>query len=117
MKKGMVKVGTSGWLYKHWRGTFYPKGITQKEEFEYYSLFFNTVELNNPFYRLPSRETFENWRKNSKPGFLYIVKASRYITHMKKLKETEDALDLFLNNCDGLEEKLGPILFQLTPGW
>jgi uncharacterized protein YecE (DUF72 family) len=117
MKKGKIYVGTSGWLYKHWRDTFYPKGIKQKEEFEYYSLFFNTVELNNPFYRLPSRETFECWRKNSRPDFLYIVKASRYITHMKKLNETEDALQLFLNNCDGLEEKLGPILFQLPPGW
>src|SRR4051812_42999303 len=117
MKRGNIRVGTSGWLYRHWRGTFYPKGIRQKDEFEYYSLFFNTVELNNPFYRLPSRQTFENWRKNSKEGFLYIVKASRYITHMKKLKETEEALELFLNNCDGLEEKLGPILFQLPPGW
>ncbi len=117
MSKATIHVGTSGWLYKHWRGTFYPKGIKQKEEFEYYSLFFNTVELNNPFYRLPSRETFENWRKNSRPDFLYIVKASRYITHMKKLNETEDALDLFLHNCSGLEDKLGPILFQLPPGW
>jgi uncharacterized protein YecE (DUF72 family) len=117
MKKGKIRVGTSGWLYRHWRGTFYPKGVTQKEEFNYYSLFFNTVELNNPFYRLPGRETFENWRKNSKDDFLYIVKASRYITHMKKLKDTEEALQIFLNNCDGLEEKLGPILFQLPPGW
>lgn len=117
MKKGAVRVGTSGWLYRHWRGTFYPKGIRQKDEFDYYSLFFNTVELNNPFYRLPSRETFENWRKKSKDDFLYIVKASRYITHMKKLKDTEEALQIFLNNCDGLEEKLGPILFQLPPGW
>jgi uncharacterized protein YecE (DUF72 family) len=116
-KKGKVHVGTSGWLYKHWRGTFYPKAIKQKDEFAYYSLFFNTVELNNPFYRLPSRETFENWRKNSKPGFLYIVKASRFITHIKKLKDTAEALAVFLNNCDGLEEKLGPILFQLPPGW
>lgn len=117
MRKGKIQVGTSGWLYRHWRGTFYPKGIRQKDEFEYYSLFFDTVELNNPFYRLPSRETFENWRKNSKDNFLYVVKASRYITHMKKLNETADALDLFINNCDGLEEKLGPILFQLPPGW
>lgn len=117
MRKGKIRIGTSGWLYKHWRGTFYPKGLPQKDEFEYFSLFFNTVELNNPFYRLPSRETFEGWKQKSKPDFLYIVKASRYITHMKKLKDTEDALELFLNNCDGLEDKLGPILFQLPPHW
>jgi uncharacterized protein YecE (DUF72 family) len=117
MRKGKVRVGTSGWLYKHWRGTFYPKGLRTKDEFEYYSLFFDTVELNNPFYRLPGREKFENWRKKSKDGFLYIVKASRYITHMKKLKDTEEALQVFLHNCDGLAHKLGPILFQLPPGW
>jgi uncharacterized protein YecE (DUF72 family) len=117
MKKGKIKVGTSGWLYPHWRGTFYPKGLAQKDEFEYFSLFFDTVELNNPFYRLPSRETFEGWKNKSKPDFLYVVKASRFITHMKKLKDTEAALELFLNNCNGLEEKLGPILFQLPPGW
>jgi uncharacterized protein YecE (DUF72 family) len=117
MAKGKAYVGTSGWLYKHWRGTYYPKGLSQKDEFNYYSLFFNTVELNNPFYRLPSRETFENWKNCSGKNFLYIVKASRFITHMKKLKDTKEALDLFLHNCDGLEEKLGPILFQLPPGW
>jgi uncharacterized protein YecE (DUF72 family) len=117
MAKGKAYVGTSGWLYKHWRGTFYPKGLPQKDEFDFYCLFFNTVELNNPFYRLPSRETFETWRRNSKDDFLYIVKASRFITHMKKLKDTKEALDVFLHNCDGLEDKLGPILFQLPPGW
>jgi uncharacterized protein YecE (DUF72 family) len=117
MRKGKARVGTSGWLYKHWRGTFYPKGLRTKDEFEYYSLFFDTVELINSFYRLPSREKFEHWRKKSKDGFLYIVKASRYITHMKKLKDTGEALQLFLHNCDGLENKLGPILFQLPPGW
>lgn len=117
MAKGKVYIGTSGWLYKHWRGTFYPKGLPQKDEFHFYSLFFNTVELNNPFYRLPGRETFETWRRTSKDNFLYIVKASRFITHMKKLKDTKEALDVFLHNCDGLEDKLGPILFQLPPGW
>jgi uncharacterized protein YecE (DUF72 family) len=117
MAKGKIWVGTSGWLYRHWKGTFYPNGLRAKDEFPFYSLFFNTVELNNPFYRLPSRETFENWRKNSKADFLFVVKASRYITHMKKLNDAKEALDLFLHNCGGLEEKLGPILFQLPPGW
>lgn len=117
MGKGKIWIGTSGWLYRHWKGTFYPKGLRTKDEFAFYSLFFNTVELNNPFYRLPAKETFENWRKNSKDDFLFIVKASRYITHMKKLKDVKDALELFLYNCSGLEEKLGPILFQLPPGW
>lgn len=117
MAKGKAYIGTSGWLYKHWRGTFYPKRLSQKDEFYFYCLFFNTVELNNPFYRLPGRETFESWRKNSKHDFLYVVKASRFITHMKKLKDTKEALDVFLHNCDGLEDKLGPILFQLPPKW
>jgi uncharacterized protein YecE (DUF72 family) len=117
MAMGKIWVGTSGWLYRHWKGTFYPDGLRAKDEFPFYSLFFNTVELNNPFYRLPSRETFENWRKNSRSDFLFVVKASRYITHMKKLNDAKEALDLFLHNCDGLEEKLGPVLLQLPPGW
>lgn len=104
-------------MYKHWRGTFYPAGLRTADEFDYYSLFFRTVELNNPFYRLPSQETFATWRKNSRDDFMYVVKANRFITHMKKLQDVKEALDAFLHNCDGLEEKLGPILFQLPPGW
>ncbi|HEX6913638.1 MAG TPA: DUF72 domain-containing protein [Chitinophagaceae bacterium] len=114
---GKAYVGTSGWLYKHWKGTFYPPGLRVADEFSFYSMFFRTVELNNPFYRLPSKETFEGWRRNSPPDFIYVVKASRFITHMKKLGDTREALEIFLHNCNGLEDKLGPILFQLPPGW
>jgi uncharacterized protein YecE (DUF72 family) len=117
MKKGKIYIGTSGWSYRHWKGRFYPQGVRAAEEFDFYSLFFDTVELNNPFYRLPSKQTFESWYEKSKDGFLYVVKASRFITHMKKLKDVKAALDLFLDHCNLLREKLGPILFQLPPGW
>lgn len=87
------------------------------DQFKYYSQFFKTVELNNPFYRLPAKETFENWRKGSPKDFIFVVKANRYITHMKKLKDFKEPLQLFLDHAGGLKEKLGPILFQLPPGW
>jgi uncharacterized protein YecE (DUF72 family) len=117
MKKGNIHIGTSGWNYKHWMGTFYPKTIKQSDQFTYYKNIFDTVELNNSFYHLPPIETFKGWNKKSPAQFLFSVKASRYITHMKKLHETDDALDLFLKNAEGLGKKLGPILFQLPPGW
>lgn len=115
--KGEIRIGTSGWQYKHWRGTFYPKELRQREHFPYYTGLFDTVELNSSFYQLPDRETFKKWRENSPDGFVYAVKASRYITHMKKLKDTKEATALFLKNSKGLGKKRGPILFQLPPGW
>ena len=116
-RTGVIHIGTSGWHYKHWIGTFYPVNTKPKDQFEHYKKTFSTVELNNPFYRLPSLETFEGWKKSAPRGFLFSVKASRYITHMKKLHDTEKALQLFLKNARGLGKKLGPILFQLPPGW
>ncbi len=118
MSRHKIYIGTSGWLYKHWIGNFYPEIMKKPaDQFKHYLKFFKTVELNNPFYRLPSKETFQNWRKNSPKDFIFSVKASRYITHMKKLNDFEEPLSIFLDNASGLNEKLGPILFQLPPGW
>lgn len=117
MTKHKLYIGTSGWHYKHWIGTFYPADIKESQQLSYYLKDFSTVELNNPFYRLPSKETFSSWRKAVPEGFLFSVKASRYITHMKKLKDPKESLRQFLDHAKSLKEKLGPILFQLPPGW
>ncbi len=117
MAKGKAYIGTSGWLYPHWRGTFYPKGLLHKEEFAYYSIFFNNVEINNSFYRLPPRQVFEDWARTSNENFLFIIKANRFITHMKKLKDPKEPIQRMLDACSGLGKKLGPILFQLPPVW
>lgn len=115
--KGKVHIGTSGWHYKHWMGTFYPEGMKSSEFMDYYLKFFRTVEVNNSFYRLPSVSTFSQWNASVPDDFMYAVKASRYITHMKKLKEPKEHFTNFIENARALEEKLGPILFQLPPGW
>jgi uncharacterized protein YecE (DUF72 family) len=116
-KKGNLHIGTSGWSYKHWLGKFYPEALRAAEQFDYYLMFFDTVEINNSFYRLPKREIFLKWNTETFPGFQFSVKASRYITHMKKLHDADQALDIFMANATALEEKLGTILFQLPPGW
>ena len=113
----LIRIGTSGYHYKHWRGLFYPAGTKPAEYLNYYLNFFNTVEINNSFYRLPTAETFANWRQAVPPDFIYSVKASRFITHLKKLKDTQQALVDFIDHAAALEEKLGPILFQLPPRW
>ncbi|MBC7229940.1 MAG: DUF72 domain-containing protein [Actinobacteria bacterium] len=112
-----LRVGTSGWHYPHWKGVFYPEGLRGGEWLPFYASRFDTVEINNSFYRLPGREVFSSWARVAPPGFLFAVKASRYITHMKKLREAEDALAVFLENSSALGDKLGPILFQLPPRW
>ena len=114
---GVVRIGTSGWHYKHWLGVFYPAKLAAREMFRFYALHFDTVELNNTFYRLPKPETFETWRENSPDDFLYAVKGSRFITHMKKLKDPESSTQNFFDGAERLSEKLGPILFQLPPRW
>jgi uncharacterized protein YecE (DUF72 family) len=109
-----VMIGTSGFSYRHWRGgVFYPKGLSQKEELKYFAGQFSTVELNNPFYRLPSRETFATWRKTVPADFVFAVKVSRYITHIKRLKDCAAPVKLFMRNARGLGAKLGPLLCQL----
>ncbi|HEX6716647.1 MAG TPA: DUF72 domain-containing protein [Pyrinomonadaceae bacterium] len=113
-----IFIGTSGWHYKHWMGgVFYPAGTSGPGMFEFYARHFNTVEINNSFYRLPTAKTFDNWRESAPRNFQYAVKASRFITHMKKLKDPKASSEKFFLVAERLEEKLGPILFQLPPRW
>jgi uncharacterized protein YecE (DUF72 family) len=112
-----TRIGTSGWVYGHWRGVFYPPGLRQGEWFAHYARSFDTVEINNSFYRLLSAATFEGWRKQAPPGFVYAVKASRYLTHLKKLTDPEEPLRTFFERADCLAETLGPVLYQLPPHW
>lgn len=115
--KARCWVGTSGWVYPHWRGLFYPTDLPQTRWFEHYAQHFATVEINNTFYQLPREATFVNWARKAPPGFLFAVKASRFITHVKRLADPQAALDNFLSRASLLEEHLGPILFQLPPRW
>lgn len=94
----MVKVGTSGWVYSHWRGRFYPPDLPAKEWLAFYAQHFETVEVNNSFYQLPKKETFELWRMKTPQGFTFAVKGSRFITHMKKLREVGEALGRFFRS-------------------
>jgi uncharacterized protein YecE (DUF72 family) len=110
---GRVFVGTSGYVYPHWRGRFYPADLPAKDWFAYYARHFETVELNNPFYRLPTAATFAAWRRAAPHGFVFAVKASRYLTHMKKLKDPGPPLRLLLSRARALGPALGPVLFQL----
>lgn len=113
-----IHIGTSGWHYKHWLDdVFYPTGTKPSEMFDFYARHFDTVEINNSFYHLPSAKTFDNWRDTSPPKFLFAVKASRFITHMKKLKDPKTSSEKFFDVADRLGRKLGPILFQLPPRW
>jgi uncharacterized protein YecE (DUF72 family) len=112
-----VRIGTSGWVYPHWRGAFYPQELRPKDWFAHYSRRFDTVEINNTFYRLPGQAAFEAWRKQAPPGFIYSVKASRFITHVKKLIDPERPLQAFFEGAANLRETLGPVLFQLPPNW
>jgi uncharacterized protein YecE (DUF72 family) len=112
-----VHIGTSGWHYKHWLGVFYPEGTRASEMFQFYARSFDTVEVNNSFYRLPTATTFDNWREASPQNFCFAVKGSRFITHMKKLKDPKTSSEKFFHVADRLGEKLGPILFQLPPRW
>lgn len=112
-----VRVGTSGWSYPHWRGRFYPEGLPTDEWLGWYAGRFDTVEINNSFYHLPEKKTFASWRAATPADFVFSVKASRYITHMKKLRDTERAVSTLLSRAEVLAEKLGPVLFQLPPRW
>jgi len=112
-----VHIGTSGWVYAHWRRLFYPDEMPESEWLAFYARHFGSVEINRSFYRLPTRENFAAWRNGTPNDFVFAVKASRYITHMKKLKEPEQTLPPLLEAVVGLGEKLGPMLFQLPPSW
>jgi uncharacterized protein YecE (DUF72 family) len=108
-------VGTSGWQYRHWRGRFYPRDVPARRWLEHYVERFATVEINNTFYRLPPRETFAAWHARVPPGFVVVVKASRYLTHIKRLQEPEDSVKLFMERAEALGTSLGPVLVQLPP--
>jgi uncharacterized protein YecE (DUF72 family) len=110
-----IRVGCSGWVYKHWRGLFYPQGLPQRLWFERYSEEFDTVEINNSFYRLPSGETFEKWRKQAPSGFCYAVKANRFLTQAKKLLDCEEPMERMMAAVRCLGDRLGPMLYQLPP--
>ena len=110
-------IGTSGWHYKHWRGPYYAEDIASGAMLTRYCRDFATVEINNSFYSLPSGETLAAWRETVPDGFCFSVKASRYITHMKKLKDVAEPLGTFLKRVDRLGDRLGPVLFQLPPRW
>ncbi|MEU0505658.1 DUF72 domain-containing protein [Nocardia sp. NPDC005998] len=108
-------VGTSGWQYRDWRGVLYPAELPQRLWLECYAAGFATVESNSVFYRLPSTETFASWRDRTPPGFCFAVKASRFLTHIKRLREPEEPVARLLAHASGLSEKLGPVLLQLPP--
>ena len=112
-----VHIGTSGWHYKHWKGSFYPKDLSEGDFLGYYAQCFHTAEINNTFYQLPEKEAVDQWRDMAPKDFICSVKASRYITHMKKLKDPEQSLSNFMDRIERLGDKLGPILFQLPPRW
>jgi uncharacterized protein YecE (DUF72 family) len=111
----VIFVGTSGWQYRDWRGAFYPERLPQRRWLEYYVNRFPTVEINNTFYSLPKASTFEKWRAETPEGFVVTVKASRYITHIRRLRKTGDSLELFWSRARLLRDRLGPVLFQLPP--
>jgi len=111
-------IGTSGFSYSHWEGgVFYPDDLPKKKQLEFFSDYFGTVEINNSFYQLPKNQTFINWRKRTPKDFVFAIKISRFITHIKRLNDCERAWKTFLKRAVNLGPKLGPFLFQLPPNW
>ncbi len=114
---GRCFIGTSGWSYDHWGGVFYPPDLKTADRLAFYINHFNSVEINNTFYHLPTPSAFKSWKKIVPKNFIYALKGSRFITHMKKLKDPKEPLELFLERARLLKDNLGPILFQLPPHW
>jgi uncharacterized protein YecE (DUF72 family) len=112
---GSIRIGTSGWHYASWRGPFYPPEVKPKNFLSFYLQKFSSTEINNSFYRLPREAMLECWRDATPDGFLFAWKASRFITHMKKLKDVEDSVALVFGRMAALGPKFGPVLFQLPP--
>jgi uncharacterized protein YecE (DUF72 family) len=108
-------VGTSGYSYKEWKGSFYPEDLPEKEMLHYYGERFQTVEINNTFYRMPKPAVLEGWAQAVPAGFKFVLKASRRITHLQRLKDADDSVEYLLKVAQALKEKLGPLLFQLPP--
>lgn len=116
-KKGELYVGTSGYHYDHWRDIFYPQDLPKDRWFDHYAKHFDTVEINNTFYRLPPAGTFDAWRVRAPPRFCYALKFSRYGTHVKRLRDPRGPIKKFIARAARLERFLGPILVQLPPNW
>lgn len=111
----MHYIGCSGWFYWHWKGKFYPKDIPQHRWFKHYAEYFNTVELNSPFYRFPKQTTAKNWYRQSPKDFVYTLKVNKAITHIKKFHNARKLINDFYKLGDELKEKMGCFLFQLPP--
>jgi uncharacterized protein YecE (DUF72 family) len=111
----VIHVGTSGWQYRDWRGRFYPRELPQRRWLEHYAARFSTVEVNNTFYRLPEAEVFEDWRERTPAGFVVTIKASRYLTHLKRLRDPKEPLERLLMRARKLGPRLGPVLYQMPP--
>jgi uncharacterized protein YecE (DUF72 family) len=112
-----IHIGTSGWHYHHWIGPFYPPATRRESFLEHYARHFSTVEINNTFYRLPTRHAVMEWHDGSPPDFVFAAKGSRFITHMKKLKDPKTSIQRYFDLIELLGDKLGPIVFQLPPRW
>lgn len=112
-----IYVGTSGWIYGSWKGVFYPEKLSSRDKLKYYSSHFKTTEINYSFYHLPKSSTYQNWYSQTPPDFIFSVKVSRFITHIKRIKGVKKAWRIFIDNAVGLKEKLGPILFQFPPSF
>jgi uncharacterized protein YecE (DUF72 family) len=117
MKRRGVWIGTSGWVYKHWAANFYPKGWPKKREFEFYTQHFPTVEINATFYRLPTLKMVRGWRERSPRDFIFAVKGSRYLTHIRRLRDTSKGLRKYFSRIKPLAGRTGPILWQLPPSF
>lgn len=114
---GRIHIGTSGWVYPHWRGPFYPDDLASADWLGFYAERFGSVEINNSFYRLPSTETLRQWCDTVPAEFRFAVKASRYITHMKKLRDPKASVARLFERIAVLGERTGPVLFQVPPRW
>ena len=112
-----VHIGTSGWSYSQWKDNFYPAGIKSDDYLKHYSSVFDATEINNSFYHLPSEKSLKKWMEVTPSDFSFAIKASRYITHNKKLKDPEESIDNFFTAIKPIQKKSGPILFQLPPNW
>ena len=112
-----ILVGTSGFAYKEWKGSFYPVDLPAKKYLSYYATQFRTTEINNTFYRMPTAKLCEGWYAEVPDGFSFTLKLSQRITHFKRLKNIDDEMSFFLESAAGLKEKLGPILVQLPPNY
>jgi len=111
----MLHVGTSGWQYAHWKRVFYPEKLPQRSWLPYFAERFQTVEVNNTFYNLPEKAVFESWRKATPDDFVFALKMSRFLTHLKRLHDPEEPVHRFLERARGLGRKMGPVLIQLPP--